>query len=369
MNPRSILICSMRLIGDVILTTPMIGLLKAAYPEAAIDLLVTVKTGEFLEKDPRVRRVIYFKQFDIDRNARAQGEGYLGSIVRRYDMAINMNYADRGTFATILAGRQSRIGFYRDDGFFKTFWKKILLTHPVKYERFEHIAYRCKKVADALGIPAGKLECKVFWDGDDERMVASVLETVGGRPYFVVHPFARGRHKVWHMDRFAEVSDAIAGRYGLQPVWSSSPLPDEVNQLEAASQSCRYRPLTVAGTFSLNQMTCLLAGAALYVGLDTAITHLAATTDIPVVALYGPTPGAYWGPWDNSVPAEEQRSILKGPRPSRTIIMLQKEWECVPCGGVGCPGREPESRCLLEMESREVLAAVESLLGEGVVRK
>ena len=53
------LIINIRLIGDVILTTPLIGLLKEAYPDAAIDLLVNRGTGEFLEKDPRVRGVIY----------------------------------------------------------------------------------------------------------------------------------------------------------------------------------------------------------------------------------------------------------------------------------------------------------------------
>lgn len=362
-RPRSILICSMRLIGDVILTTPLIGLLKSAYPDAAIDFLVTRKTGEFLEKDPRVRRVIYHQQFDVDRNVHIKGEGYFRQIARQYDMAINMNRSDRGNFAVVLAGKRWRVGFYDESGFVKDFWKKLLLTHLIKFEPYVHIAYMCRMVADAVGIAAERLECKVFWDADDEHMVEfRVPAKEKGLRYFVIHPFARARYKYWRFERFVEVSDRIATQYGLQPVWTSSPLPDEVDLLERLAAQCKYRPITVPGTFNLNQMTCLLAGASLYVGLDTAITHLAATTGIPMVALFGSTPTVYWAPWDNTVPADEQRSIAKGKRPSNHIEIIQKEWECVPCSFQGCNGNGEESPCLLEIGSDEVLRAVERLL-------
>lgn len=353
----------MRLIGDVILTTPLIKILKTAYPDAAIDFLVNKKTGEFLEKDPRVRQVIYSERFDIDRNAHVEGKSYFSRIFRQYDMAINLNYADRGNIAAILAGRRWRVGFWGGESFTKNIWKKLLLTHPIKDKPNEHIAYRCKVVADALGLAAEKLECKAFWDIEDERKVASsLIGRVEGERYFVVHPFARGLHKFWQMERFVEVSDAIAAKYRLQPVWTSSPLPEEVELLEGAAGTCRHRPITVPGSFTLNQMTCLLTGAALYVGLDTAISHLAATTGIPMVALYGPTPAVYWGPWDNAVPAEEQRAIVKGKRPSGHIVMLQKDWECVPCGKKGCNDDGDKSPCLLEIDSGQVLEAVDALL-------
>lgn len=361
--PRTILVCCMRLIGDVILTTPLIKILKTAYPDAAIDFLVNKKTGEFLEKDQRVRQVIYSERFDVDRNMHIEGESYVSRIFRQYDMAINLNYADRGNIAAIMAGRRWRIGFWGGKSFTKNIWKKLFLTHPIEDRPNEHVAYRCKVVADALGLAAERLECKVFWDKGDERQVAEALagRVENGR-YFVVHPFARGSHKLWRMERFVEVSDAIAAKYGLQPVWTSSPLPEEIQQLKATAEACRFRPITVPGVFTLNQMACLLAGAAFYLGLDTAISHLAATTGIPMVALYGPTPAVHWAPWDNAVLAEEQRAIAKGKRPFRNIVMLQKDLECVPCGKKGCNDDGEKSRCLLEIESGQVLEAVDSLL-------
>ena len=100
-QPRTVLICCMRLIGDVILTTPLIGILKEAYPDISIDFLVNRKTGEFLEKDSRVRKVIYSETFDIDQNKHIGGRSYFKQIFRKYDLSINTNYADRGNISAV----------------------------------------------------------------------------------------------------------------------------------------------------------------------------------------------------------------------------------------------------------------------------
>lgn len=361
--PAAILICSIRLIGDVILTTPLIGLLKNAWPDAAIDILVNRKTGEFLEKDPRVRQVIYAEQIDVDRNAKVKGKGYTADILRRYDLAINMNASDRGNIAALMAGRRGRVGFFEGKSPLKDFWKRLLLTHPLPYPPDAHRACLCKHVADALGIPAELLEAKVFWDDADGQRVRGLLAEGGaaGR-YFVVHPFARWRYKYWSLERFVEASDAIAEKYSLTPVWTSSPLAEEVGLLRQTAAACRQKPVVVAGELSLNQMTCLLAGASLYLGLDTAVSHLAATTGVPMVVLFGPTPAGLWAPWNNDVSPGEQCRLADGSRRLGHIALVQKGWDCLPCGQMGCNGKTNDSPCLLAIETAEVVAAAAEVL-------
>lgn len=362
-TPSSILICSIRLIGDVVLATPLIALLKGAFPDAAIDILVNRKTGEFLEKDPRVRRVIYSEQIDVDRNENVKAKGYTADILQKYDMAINMNASDRGNLATLLAGRHYRIGFYEGRSLLKDFWKRFLFSQPILYPPDVHRACLCKLVAEAIGIPATKLEAKVYWDEADERWVDALLSERGaGERFFVVHPFARWRYKYWSLDRFIEVSDAIAEQYGLQPVWTSSPLEEEVSLLKETTGACRYRPVLIAGELSLNQMTCLLSRASLYLGLDTAVSHLAATTGVPMLVIFGPTPAALWAPWNNQVPADEQCRQPGRSRRLGHIALIQKDWECLPCGQMGCKGKTEDSPCLLAIETAEVLDAVKGLL-------
>ncbi len=250
-SPESILIACIRLIGDVILTTPLIGLLKEAYPEAAIDILVGKGTGEFLEKDPRVRRVLYSEK---------GGRGYFRDIFLRYDLAINMNASDRGNWAVLIAGRRQRVGFYLGKAFWKDVWKKSFFTHPLEFKTDIPVARYCESVAHALGIPVPHLTVKVFWDAADESRVVDLLHSRNcNDPFFVVHPFARWVYKYWRFDRFAAVSDAIADRYGLQPVWTSSPVSEEKALLANTARLCRNMPVLLGGELTLNQMTCLLS--------------------------------------------------------------------------------------------------------------
>jgi len=67
-HPETILICSIRVIGDVILTTPLVGILSEAYPHAAIDLMVAAGTGPFLRQDPRVRNIIEVSSKNVGAN-------------------------------------------------------------------------------------------------------------------------------------------------------------------------------------------------------------------------------------------------------------------------------------------------------------
>ncbi len=361
--PASILLVNIRLIGDVILTTPLIGLLKEAYPHSAIDLLVNRGTGEFLEKDPRVREVIY-SEGNLTNSGRP-GSSYLGRIFRRYDLAINMNASDRGNIAVLVASRRWRVGIYYGNQFWKDFWKRMLFSHPIPYPFPIHYARLCQVVVEKLGLPVTRLEAKVFWDKEDESTVKSLLadrRVKGG--YFVIHPFARWRYKYWKPASFAEVSDAIVARYNLQPVWSSSPATDERIALAEAAALCRTAPVLIPGDLNLNQMTCLLSGSKLYVGLDTAISHLAATTGIPMVALYGPTITDWWSPWNNHGPIGQQCPLPRGKQRSGHIIVIQKDMPCVPCGQAGCNGNGVEPPCMLEIEVAEVIEAVAELMEE-----
>ena len=78
-----------------------------------------------------------------------------------------------------------------------------------------------------------------------------------------------------------------------------------------------------AGTLDLNAITCLIARARLFLGVDTAITHLAATTGTPLVALYGPTPTCGWSPWNNDRPVDYDFPETPGSFRNGHISVLQ----------------------------------------------
>jgi len=365
--PKTILVANIRLIGDVILTTPLISLLKEAYPEAAIDILVNRGTGEFLEKDQRVRTVIYADNSGVD--AQRKNGGYLRRIFRRYDLAINMNASDRGNIAVLLAGRITRVGFCNNSSSWRSIWQRRLLTHPLTFPENIPVVHHCGVVAKALQIPYRHLTVDVFWDNADEVRVNGILKERGVHtPFFVIHPFARWIYKYWRPEGFAAVSDAIVERYHLHPVWTSSPSAEEKAGLAGAAALCRHKPSLIAGDLSLNQMACLLKRADCYLGLDTAISHLAASVGTPMVALYGPTFISRWFPWYNPGASDQLCPPQRGRLQRGNIVVVQKDWKCVPCGKAGCDDSgQAVSPCMQEITEDEVLAAVAICLSDTTV--
>lgn len=95
----------------------------------------------------------------------------------------------------------------------------------------------------------------------------------------VIHPFSGSRRKNWPLERFRELARRLKP---LLPVeWCAGP----------------EEPLEEARRFDdLYELACWLAGASLYIGNDSGVTHLAAAAGAPVLALFGPTDPRSWAP-------------------------------------------------------------------------
>jgi heptosyltransferase-3 len=361
-NSPSILIVNIRLIGDVVLTTPLIDVLKAAYPEGRIDFLVNRGTGEFLLKDPRVGCVHYSEKW-ISGDGEAHN-GYLAKIFRKYDIAICMNASDRGAIAAVAAARDKRIGFFEPHKKLGAWWRRILYSHPVLYQEDDHVVMRCAKVLEAIGLESGRLPVKIYWDEHDAGGIRSLLDAGGVHGcYFVVHPFARWRYKYWDIHHFAELSDMVAARYDCVPVWTSSPDKEEIELLKSAAACCSVPPLLIPGTCTLNQMACLIQGATLFLGLDTAISHIAASTGVPMLALYGPTEMWRWHPWNNDVPPGcYVQPTGRGTFRSGRIVALQAACGHFPCIRPNCYAQGIENPCMMAITPQDAFAEIAALL-------
>jgi hypothetical protein len=95
----------------------------------------------------------------------------------------------------------------------------------------------------------------------------------------VIQPFAASPSKRWPMHRFRQLAAKLEARIPVR--WCAGP-EDELPGAER-----------IAGLYEL---ACRLAGARLFIGNDSGISHLAAAAGCPVVALFGPTDPAVWAP-------------------------------------------------------------------------
>jgi heptosyltransferase-3 len=125
--------------------------------------------------------------------------------------------------------------------------------------------------------------------------------------------------------------------------------------------------LNAAGKLTLGASACLVSRARIFVGPDTAMTHIAAALGTPTVALYGPTNPVKWGPWPRGHAPAANPWRRCGSQQVRNVILLQGSGACVPCHHEGCERNiGSTSDCLQQLPAARVIAAVEHILGGSI---
>ncbi|MEJ0077656.1 MAG: glycosyltransferase family 9 protein [Alphaproteobacteria bacterium] len=352
-RPR-ILVVALRRLGDVLLTTPLIRSCKHAWPDAAIDALVFRGTEGILEGNPDIAGVLTLPE----RTSAGESLALLRKVWRAYDLAISTQSGDRPTLFAWGGGRRSA-GFVESSGLI-TRVKRFALTVPVPIVGGVHRVAEVLRLAEALGAPG----------------IAEVVPPKAqparkpDRPYAVIHAAPMFRYKRWTAEGWRALATALAER-GLAVVATTGPGEDERRYLDhvwgGAADVQRLGPLP------WGELAGLIGGAQLYAGPDTSVTHLAAATGTPTVALYGPTDPRLWGPWPAAGLSEPWAAA--GTVQSRGNVWLVQNppacpWSILPCQQEGCERHlDSYSRCLDELHVSQVLSAVDAALAATVARR
>ncbi len=352
MKPKTVLVVVTRRIGDVLLATPLIRSLKRAWPQARIDALVFKGTEGVLSANPDVHRVL-----TVPQRARLGEHARLyARLFRRYDVALSLLTGDRPTLYAAAFGRW-KAGLQTPGA--KESWKRRLLDRWVPFDNLDtHTVRMHLALAETLAVPQ-HAEVVVSWG---ERDAARVTEALGSdAPFAVLHPFPKFNYKRWHAAGWRELGAWIAAR-GLRIVLTGGPDAAEREYVAAVARELPA-PLDLAGELSLPMLGALLSRASLYVGPDTAATHMAAAVGVPTVALFGPSNPVKWGPWPRGHPPERNPWKRVGSARVGNVFLVQGEKSCVPCLLEGC-GRHVESYsdCLQELPAARVIDAARALL-------
>lgn len=355
--PASVLVVAPRRIGDVLLATPLVRSVKRAWPQCAVDLLVFSGTEGVVAANPDLRRVLTI----AERPAWPQHLVFALQIARRYDVALSVVPSDRSTLYAFLAGRW-RAGLLLPTR--KEAWKRRLLDRWVAFDDLDtHTVRMNLALAAALEI-APVPEVVVSWGAEQARRIEVLRAQDGGTPYAVVHPAPKFNYKMWHLEGWVEVGRRLIEN-DLRVYVTGSGEAREVEYARAIAQRLGASARSLAGALDLGALGCLLANAALYVGPDTAITHMAAALGVPTVALYGPSNPVKWGPWPRGQEAPSNPWRRLGTQRRGNVTLVQPAAACVPCFKEGCERHVGSySDCLQELPARTVIAAIEPLLSE-----
>jgi len=353
-HPRRILVVALRRLGDVLLTTPLIRSFRRAWPDAAIDVLVFEGTEGILAGNPDLAEIITMPA----RPGAAAAFALTRRLWRRYDLAVSTQSGDRPTFHAWAAGRRSA-GFVEGAGVldFLGLLKRFALTHPVELVSDTHRVREVLRLAQALGVaPIAELV---------PPLGAASPGAAPARPYAVIHAVPMFGYKRWTDEGWRGLAAALSAR-GLAVVATGG--PGEGGALDAI-WATRSEIKRLDGALSWPELAALIRAASIYVGPDTSVTHLAAATGTPTVALYGPTDPRLWGPWPAGgldLPWAPAGTI----QTRGNVWLVQNPLPCLPCQQEGClRRRDSHSQCLDELTVRSVLDAVDLALAAPAGRR
>src|SRR5262249_47418877 len=241
----------------------------------------------------------------------------------RYDVAIDFHGGPRASLLTWLSGAPERVGY---DVAARS-WMYTRRVARARELRPRHSVENQWDLLAPLGIPppdraAFPMQMPVdpaIARAVDERLAATGVTTRDA--LIVIHVSAGNPFRRWPAAHFVDLIVALAeDDERRRIVVTSGPSEQDaaarvVGDAARRLGSARSHQLVSSGEFSLAELRALLERAALYIGGDSGPLHVAATSAVPIVGLYGPTLPARSAPWRD--PRYPTQSVDAGDLPCR----------------------------------------------------
>lgn len=331
----NLLVVRLTALGDVVLSSVVLGALRAHFQDAAIDLCTSPAYAPLFTGHPALREVLPL----------ARGASVWGAAralrSRRYDAVIDLQHKVRtGVFARLLGARQ-RVVFVKRRG--RELWRS-LAGKPLRPGA--HTAELYLRALAPLGVPMpAPGTARLFVPVQPQARLAVdgwlAQARLGPGAFVALAPGAAHATKRWPLASFVALAERVRAA-GLVPVGVGGPPDAQALDALAAAGVC-----VAPAAWPLTELAALLARARALVCGDTGPAHLAAAVGTPVVSVFGPTDPVRWSPY--GVP---HRVVTRG------LV-------CAPCsdhGGPVCP--LGTHACLAVLGADEVAGALASLLAE-----
>jgi ADP-heptose:LPS heptosyltransferase len=262
-----IAVIRLRSLGDCVLTTPALALLKTHRPDLRIGVVVEDRFRAVFEGNPDIDDIL---------------PPAAGTVAKwRPKMALNFHGGSRSMWLTAASGAEIRAGFAHH---------AYSVLYNAKIPRAQEILGEDRRVHTAEHLASA-----MFWMGVPRTGIprARLVPTTAAGPtllpgaYAVLHPFASGPGKTWPAERFIEVAEHLRNKAGLEPVFLAGP----------ADNAGPFAGFRVMRDAPLAEVKRVMAGAQLFIGNDSGPAHIAAAFGKPVVVLFGPSDPLNWAPW------------------------------------------------------------------------
>jgi ADP-heptose:LPS heptosyltransferase len=262
-----ILFISSTRIGDAVLSTGLLDPLARQHPEARFTIVCGRVAEGVFRRMPRLERLIAIEK----RRYSLHWLEIWGALAfTRWDLVVDLRAS---AIAWLLWTRERRV-----------------------IQGGRRPGHRLAHLAALLGVSPPPLP--VTWTAPEDNARAAAL-LPAGRPWLVLGPTANWHRKVWSADRFAELARRLTAPDGALPGAGIAILGgpgDQERSMANPVLTALPQALDLVGKLDLPEVAAVLARAAIFIGNDSGLMHLAAAAGAPTLGLFGPTPADEYGP-------------------------------------------------------------------------
>lgn len=364
-----ILIVKLSSLGDVIHTLPAAQALRRRFPEAKIAWAVERAHAGVLRGLPFVDELI-----EWDRGTWRSLADFVGRLRDQpWDIAIDFQGLFRSGAATLASRAKRRIGFAPLRECAHWFYnervpaptqplhaveKYLQLIEPLgasypglplKRPYLQYGAAAKSQAGERPGlrdgttyVPRGPEMFPLLSSEADRAAVDGWLAARGfdaARERLVLlNPHCRKEANIWPAERFAKLAERLLAEPGLRVAVTGGPIAKQLCDTIAAPYGDRV--WRADGAFSLLGSAELIRRASAFVTGDTGPMHIAAAVGTPIVAIFGPADPLRTGPY------------------AADAIVVNRRLPCAPCFAKQCPLTDTPKKCLTDIGTAEVFAAV-----------
>lgn len=267
---RRLLFVTLSNIGDLVLTTPALAALHAAYPEHLIDIVADPRSSELLTRCPYLGR--------LHHRVKAAGNAGLLALIKTLRGAY---------FEAIVDLRTDFLPWFLRGKRRSARWQS---RPPGPHAVEQHFAVAARILPGPTAVPAAAL-----WLGEPEQRVAGErLQGLPGKRWLALAPGANWPGKIWPLEHYASLTAALQSEFDGVIIVGARADQDASAALAARSA---LPAVNLAGSTSLLEAAAILARAAAFVGNDSGLGHMAAALGVPTLTLFGPGDPARYRPW------------------------------------------------------------------------
>lgn len=311
---EKILVCQQRQIGDVLLATPAIELLRKRFPGAELHVFTEKKCVPMLQGNPDVTKIwaidkkelsSFSKEIAFYRQVASQG----------FDLVVDFQQLPRCLWVVGFSRAPLRLSYT------PPWYRRFLYTHWMDLPANLYSAAKKASILTLLGADWNGEKPKLYLSSAEREAAGEILAESGlesGDILITLDPTHRRITRLWPARHFARLIDLVFSRL---PNVRFLPLygPGEEKDIQELVNMVEHKAAVIESPrmLGLREAAACMERAALHVGNCSAPRHMATAVGTPTLTILGST-DIYW-----DYPSSMHRNISFGA-------------DCQPCNSNEC---------------------------------